>query len=610
MSVAKPTLKYVDSIKIVPDFSRAAKALRVVLTYEKPYVLLLLCIVALSAVRSYLFSLEPLYTSQIIDQVVVGGRYDLLQGLVMNIVFSVMGFALSNFFITFLNGLSAQYTIRDIRARYYDKLQEKSFGFYDSSAVGDLLSRATMDLQPVDSFLRTWVSVICDAIFTVAVVINVMYSTNPSMTLFAVLPIPLIFYMQVSLFTKTMPKFRKMQMILGRLSAYIQQNIIGMKNVRIFMRERELEEGFKDVEEIYVNTAITAGKIQSRYTPAAEAILNLGIAIVYVYAGSLLMSSSSPLTIGMITLFSRYMMRLTMPMRNLSQLTGSFINASAGFERVSEIMEMPPDVSDLPDARDIAMKKGEVEFRNVSFEYAKNTPVLKNIDFKAASGERIAILGATGSGKTSMVYLIPRFYDVTSGSIMIDGTDVRGYRLPSLRRQIGLVLQDVFLFSGTIRDNIAFGNPEASMNDIISAAKIAQIHDFIQSLPEAYNSMVGERGVTLSGGQKQRLTIARALLTDPKILIFDDSLSFVDAKTEQEIQRAIEEATRDRTTFIIAQRLSTIKNADRIIVLDNGEMVEFGNHSELMAKNGIYRRIYETQFLDKAPEEILQMGAT
>ncbi|MEM2094687.1 MAG: ABC transporter ATP-binding protein [Candidatus Bathyarchaeia archaeon] len=609
MSVAKPTLEYVKSINIVPDFSRAAKALRLILGYQKPYVPLLLCIVALSVVRSYMFSLEPLYTSQIIDQVVIGGRYDLLQGLVMNIVFSVMGYALTNFCITFLNGLSAQLTIRDIRNRYYAKLQEKSFRFFDFSSVGDLLSRATMDLQPVEGFLRTWLGVICDSIFTVVAVIRVMYNTNPSMTLLALLPIPLIFYMQVSLFTKTMPKFRKMQMILGRLSAYIQQNIVGMKNVRIFMREEELEKGFKDVEEVYVDTAIAAGKIQSRYTPAPEAILNLSIAFIYVYAGTLLTSPSTTLTIGMVTLFSRYMMRLTMPMRNLSQLTGSFINSSAGFERLLDMMEAPPDVADLPDARDMKIERGDVTFENVAFEYAKGIPVLKNISFRVKAGKRVAILGATGSGKTTMIYLIPRFYDATSGRVLIDGIDVRNYTLRSLRKQIGLVLQDVFLFSGTIKDNIAFGKPDASMEEIITAAKIAQIHDFIQSLPEGYNTYVGERGVTLSGGQRQRITIARALLTDPRIIILDDSLSFVDAKTEQEIQKAIEEATKGRTTFVIAQRLSTIKNADQIIVLDNGEIAEFGSHDELMAKNGIYRRIYETQFLDKAPEEIMQAEA-
>jgi ATP-binding cassette subfamily B protein len=220
-------------------------------------------------------------------------------------------------------------------------------------------------------------------------------------------------------------------------------------------------------------------------------------------------------------------------------------------------------------------------------------------------GEKIAILGATGSGKTTLIYLVPRFYDIISGSLTIDGIDIKNYKIASLRKQIGLVLQDVFLFSGTIRDNIAFGNPAASNDEVVKAAKLAQIHDFIESLPEKYDTIIGERGVTLSGGQKQRVTIARALLTDPKILILDDSLSFVDAKTEHEIQQAIDEAMRGRTTLMIAQRLSTIKNADRIIVLENGEIVELGSHSELMAVNGIYKRIYETQFLEKAPEEIL-----
>jgi len=300
------------------------------------------------------------------------------------------------------------------------------------------------------------------------------------------------------------------------------------------------------------------------------------------------------------------MMRLTMPIRNLSQLFGSWINTSAALERIREIINAPVEVADESEAKEIPIEKGEVEFRDVNFEYVKDRPILKNINFKVREGEKIAILGATGSGKTTLIYLVPRFYDVTTGSISIDGTDVRHFKLSSLRGQIGLVLQDVFLFSGTLRDNIAFGKPDASMEEVISVAKLARIHDFIESLPEGYSSMVGERGVTLSGGQKQRITIARALIVNPKILILDDSLSFVDAKTEQEIQQAIEEAMKGRTTFIIAQRLSTIKNADRILVLSNGEIAELGTHNELMAKDGIYKRIYETQFLEKAPEEILR----
>jgi ATP-binding cassette subfamily B multidrug efflux pump len=283
-------------------------------------------------------------------------------------------------------------------------------------------------------------------------------------------------------------------------------------------------------------------------------------------------------------------------------LLGNWINASAGLERIFEIMDAPKGVEDLPDAEEITIKEGVVEFRNVTFQYANGKPVLKNVSFKVNPGEKIAILGATGSGKSTLVYLIPRFYDPVAGSILIDGVDIRRFKLSSLRRQIGMVPQDVFLFSGTIRENIAFGKPDASMEEIAKAAELAKIRDFIESLPDGYDTFVGERGVTLSGGQRQRITIARAILTNPKILIMDDSLSFVDSKTEQEIQLALTEVMKGRTTFIIAQRLSTIRNADRIMILDNGEIVELGTHEELMARNGAYRRIYETQFLGKSLE--------
>jgi len=311
------------------------------------------------------------------------------------------------------------------------------------------------------------------------------------------------------------------------------------------------------------------------------------------------------LTIGELLLFARYMMRLSFPLRDLSMLSGMWINASAGIERVYEVMDAPVDVKDGPNAREITIDKGEVEFRDVTFGYVKDRPVLRNVRFTVNPGERIAVLGATGSGKTSLIYVIPRFYDIDSGSVLIDSNDIRSFKLSALRRQIGLVLQDVFMFTGTIKDNIAFGRPSASMDEIVRAAKLARIHDFIETLPEGYNTIVGERGITLSGGERQRITIARALLTNPKILILDDSLSFIDAKTEQSIQEAIEEAMKEKTCFIIAQRLSTIKNADRIMVLDDGQIAEFGTHSELMHRDYIYRRIYETQFLEKAPHEIL-----
>jgi ATP-binding cassette subfamily B protein/subfamily B ATP-binding cassette protein MsbA len=478
-------------------------------------------------------------------------------------------------------------------------------------SVGDLTSRATVDLQLVDAFLRTWLGTVLNAVFTTIIIIAIILPISPTMTLIAMATMPLIFYFTARLWVETMPLFRNMQLILGRLSSYIQQNIIGMKTVRIFRQEKDMVDGFKEAENIYVNTAIKAGKIQSIYTPLGPAILTLGIALVYVYAGYSLGIPGLALAaaqVGDIILFARYMMRLTFPIRDLSQTLGTWIAAYAGLERVLEITDAPRNVEDLPDAEEIKIEKGELQLENVTFGYVKDRPVLSNVSFTVKPGEKVAILGATGSGKSSLIYLVPRFYDIQSGSIKIDGNDIRKFKLDSLRRQIGVVLQDVFLFSGTIRENIAFGKPDASMDEIVKAAKAARIHDFIESLPSGYDTIVGERGVTLSGGQRQRITIARALVTNPRILIMDDSLSFVDAKTEQEIQAAMEEATKARTTLIIAQRFSTIKTAEKILVLENGRVAEFGKHDELMAKSGVYRKVYETQFVQKASPILDETG--
>jgi ABC-type multidrug transport system fused ATPase/permease subunit len=608
MSVAKPILDYVKTLTTRPQ-TRGNNTFRRLLRYHKSYVPYFVAVIGLSILGSYLFMLEPLYTSQIIDIVTSNdpNEYVALPQLVLYIVLAVSAYGITTYGTALTQGYAAQFIINKLRSEYYRSVQNKSLGFYDSTAVGDLVSRATMDLQAVQAFLQTWVGIVASTVFTIVFVSATMYSISPMMTLISILPMPLIFYLQIQLWTKTMPLFRRMQLILGRLGAYVQQNILGMKVVRIFRREKEMDDGFKQVEKVYVDTAILAGKIQSMYMPSPQAVLTLGIIFVYLYGGNLI--ASAALTIGDLVLFARYMLRLNMPLSNVSMLNGQWINAAAGLERINEMVDRPVEVQDRADARNIAIKDGQVEFKNVNFGYAKDRPVLKNISFKVNPGEKIAILGSTGSGKTSLIYLIPRFYDVDSGSILIDGEDVRSFKISSLRRQIGLVLQDVFVFTGTIADNIAFGKPDASLDEIKSVAEQAKIKEFIDTLPEGFSTIVGERGVTLSGGQRQRLTIARTLLTNPKILIFDDALSFVDAKTEQDIQEAIEEAMKGRTTFMIAQRLSTIKNADRIMVLDDGKIVEFGTHSELMAQGRIYKRIYETQFLEKIPEEIVKVKA-
>jgi len=610
MSVAKPILEYIKTIKTQANVLRSTSMFKRLLTYHKRYLPLIILVVGLTILGSYLFTLEPLFTAQIIDQVIVQRKTELLQGLIINIVLAIVSFGILNFIIAYVQGYFAQMVVKDLRSDYYSKLQRKSFKFFDASAVGDLVSRATMDVQAVEAFVKTWLGTVTSTIFVAVIAFVIMYSINPIMSLLAVAPLPLVFYFQAQLWIKTMPMFRKMMLILGRLGAYVQQNIIGMKVVRIFRGEDELVLGFRQVEEEFVETAINAGKIQSKYMPTASAIVTLGIIGVYIYGGNLVAAPIAILSIGGLTLFARYMMRMSFPLRDLSMLSGTWINAAAGLERIFQIMDIPEDVNNAEPTNDLkpVPEEGEVEFKNVTFSYSKERPVLKNISFRANPGEKIAILGATGSGKTSLVYLIPRFYDPDSGNILIDGRDIRSCGLSNLRRKIGLVLQDVFIFTGTLKDNIVFSKPDASMEEIESAAKMARIHDFINSLPEGYDTLVGERGITLSGGQRQRITIARALLAKPKILILDDALSFVDAKTENEIQQAIEDAMKGKTSFIIAQRLSTIKNADRIMVLDKGEIVELGTHDELIAKNSVYKRIYETQFLEKWSERTLEAG--
>lgn len=499
MSIAKPLVDYAKSLRTQKGFTQSFSAFKRLMKYHRKYYYFIIAIIVLAAVRSVLFSLEPLYTTFIIINVIgPPSNLSLLPGYLLVIILAGIGFAVSNFVLLFVHGVMSQYIVRDIRTEYYRSLQSKSFSFYDSVAVGDLTSRATVDMQLVDMFLRTWLATILNAVFTTIIIVAIILPISPIMTLISLATMPLIFYFTARLWVDTMPLFRNMQLILGKLTSYIQQNIVGMKTIRIFRREKDVVDGFKEVEGIYVDTAIKAGKIQAIYMPLGPAILTLGIALVYVYAGYTLGIPGSALAVaqvGDIILFARYMMRLTFPIRDVSQTLGTWIAASAGLERVLEITDAPRNVEDLPNARDVKIERGRLELENVTFGYVKDKPVLKNVSFTVEPGEKIAILGATGSGKSSLIYLIPRFYDIQSGSVRIDGVDIREFKLASLRKQVGVVLQDVFLFSGTIKENIAFGKPDASNEEIVQAAKSARIHEFIESLPCGYDTPVGERGL-------------------------------------------------------------------------------------------------------------------
>jgi ATP-binding cassette subfamily B protein len=392
------------------------------------------------------------------------------------------------------------------------------------------------------------------------------------------------------------PMFIKIQQKLSALNTVLQENLAGIKVIKAFTREKEQQAKFRTAADATMNQAIQVSRLFAFLFPLIFLIANLGQASILFLGGKQIVAGT--LTIGAWQEFSLYLIYLFFPIAQLQFIIIQMGQAAASAERIFEILDAKSDIVDKPDAIKLPSVKGNVKFENVTFRYfSGGEPVLDKVSFEAVPGETIALLGATGSGKTTIINMLPRFYDPTEGKITIDGYDLRDVTLDSLRAQIGIVLQETTLFSGTIRDNIAFGKPEASQEEVESAAKAAAAHDFIMSFPEGYNTHVGERGTTLSGGQKQRVAIARALLLNPHILILDDSTSSVDLTTEAQIQKALDTLMKGRTSFVIAQRISTVMNADKILVLDKGQVVAQGKHADLMEDSPIYAEIYNSQIL-------------
>jgi ATP-binding cassette subfamily B protein len=391
------------------------------------------------------------------------------------------------------------------------------------------------------------------------------------------------------------------------LASILQENLAGARLVRSFARERDEIEKFERQNDRLSDQYVRAAKVQSWVHPLMDVVANLGMVIVLWYGGYLVIHGE--LTLGQLIAFHAYLLLIVRPVRRLGFVLSHSSRAVAAAERVFDVLDSPIEVRDREDASALPPIRGAVSFDHVWCSYYGREPVLKDVSFEAKPGEIVALLGATGSGKTTIINLIPRFYDVSKGRVLIDGHDVREVKLHSLRRQIGIVMQDATLFSGTVRENIAFGSPDATTEEIVAAARAAHAHDFISEFPDRYETSVGERGVTLSGGQKQRLTIARALLLNPKILILDDFTSAVDSATEVLIRDALKALMIGRTTFIIAERVSTVRSADRIIVLDHGAVTGIGSHDELLATNGIYWEICRLQLMDQVPARTSGLSA-
>ncbi|MCL4273485.1 MAG: ABC transporter ATP-binding protein/permease [Anaerolineales bacterium] len=491
---------------------------------------------------------------------------------------------------------NSQSVAYDLRNDLYAKIQRLSFSYHDKNQTGQLMIRATDDVEKVRLFIGQGLLQLVGAIILLTGTLIILFTTNTTLawTAMPILPVALVLF--VIFGSISQPLFAKVQQKLSALNTVLQENLAGIKVIQAFTREKQQQARFRAAANDSMNQAIVVARVFTFLFPVVFLVANLGQAAILNVGGQQIIAGA--LSLGEWQEFSLYLIYLFLPIAQFGFIITQLGQASASANRIFEILDAKSDITDKPDAIKIPDVKGNVKFENVTFRYfSGGEPVLADVTFEAKPGETIALLGATGSGKTTIINLLPRFYDPTEGRITIDGHDLRDVTVDSLRSQIGIVLQETTLFSGTIRENIAFGKPNASDDEIIAAARAAQAHDFIAAFPEGYNTHVGERGQTLSGGQKQRVAIARALLLDPRILILDDSTSAVDLNTEAAIQKALDVLMKGRTSFVIAQRISTVVNADKIIVLEKGAVVAEGKHKELMEDSPIYAEIYNSQIL-------------
>ncbi len=497
---------------------------------------------------------------------------------------------------TFLQGrwseVASQNVAYDLRADIQRKLTILSFSFHDQSEAGDLLSRAIQDVDRIRFLTGRATLRIAESVVLLIGTAAILFWMNPQLALLAVATTPLLAYRSLSFGRRIRPLSLAIQRQLGALTTRLEQNLRGARVVKAFAQEPAEIERFDRENERWFDLSAESARLTAVNGPLLNLIANIGAIFILWYGGRLVIERQ--LSIGELVAFMTYMAQLVGPVRLLGQIIPAVAQAGAAAERIFEILDAAPDVHDAPDAIALPPVAGHVRFERVSFAYGRHQ-IFKDITFEAQPGQIVALLGRTGSGKTTIVNLIPRFFDPTSGRVTIDGHDIRSVTLASLRAQIGIVLQETTLFAATIRENIAFGRPDATDEDVIEAARAAQAHDFIMQTPQGYDTYVGERGVTLSGGQKQRIAIARALLTDPRILILDDATSSVDAETEQLIQRALDRLMVGRTTFVIAHRLSTVRMASLILVLDKGRIVARGTHEELLKTSDLYADIYHRQ---------------
>ena len=506
-----------------------------------------------------------------------------------------LGSYYSNYFMT----NAVQSMIQDLRREMNKKINRIPVSYFDKHQFGDLLGRFTSDVETVSNALQQSFLQIVNAVFTILLVMGMVLYLNLQLAMIVILSIPLTYFGAKTIMDRSQPYFKQQAAILGRMNGFVQENLTGFNVLKLYGREENTQQEFADITDELQQVGFKASFISGLMMPALHIVSDLTYLIVAVLGGIQVIAGR--LTIGNMQAFVQYVWQVSQPIQNITQLAGQMQSAKSSLDRIFEVLDETEEVQDL-EVKELPPLTGQVSFKNVDFQYVENKPLIRNFNLDVEPGEMVAIVGPTGAGKTTLINLLMRFYDVTAGAILVDGQDIRDLSRQDYRRQFGMVLQDAWLYEGSIKENLRFGNLEATDEEIVEAAKAANVDHFIRTLPGGYNMEMNQESSNISLGQKQLLTIARALLADPKILILDEATSSVDTRLELLIQKAMKRLMKGRTSFVIAHRLSTIQEADKILVLKDGQIIEQGNHESLLAAKGFYYNLYQSQFSNKNSE--------